>query len=271
MKPKICSNCGQEKAISEFAKDSSQPNGYDYRCKECGRNRAIRTRETRLQLHTHEWYTQVDRTTEKKCSKCREVKSVTKFYPDRYSADGFRNVCRHCMLHSPEYIYDCLCRNAKSTGLPIHIRKQDFISWYKKKKKVCCHCGLPQSALQFIDYIPKQHRHRLDIERIDNVYGYELDNIDLACHRCQDIHKRPLSFSTSRKICQKFIAPMWRAIWQRQNDMLGFTEDQMSQSGPLTFVIRDRNETDDIVDRMLGKRVPIRDMPKAEEEKEKEK
>jgi len=34
----------------------------------------------------------------KKCSKCREIKSISEFHKDKYSGDGFVYYCKICRL-----------------------------------------------------------------------------------------------------------------------------------------------------------------------------
>lgn len=63
-----------------------------------------------------------------------------------------------------------------------------------------------------MDWIPENFRIRLQIERIDNDKGYELNNIELACHTCNVIHQKPLRFKTMREIAQKYITPKWKKI-----------------------------------------------------------
>jgi len=111
---------------------------------------------------------------------------------------------------NPKQIYQPLLK--RKNHIPIKMTQEEFVDWYNSKPKICCYCGIPENSLKVIDYIPEHRRSRLQIERIDNDKGYELDNIDLACYACNMIHQKPLSFEEIREIAEHYITPKWKSI-----------------------------------------------------------
>ena len=71
MESKKCSKCSQNLLISQFYKDSSQPNGYCKQCKTCKNNT---TKERRLK-HKNSNNEILE---EKLCFHCNEIKFNTK-------------------------------------------------------------------------------------------------------------------------------------------------------------------------------------------------
>lgn len=59
METKICSNCGQEKPISEFPKCKRNKDGLDTHCKECrnAKNKAYReANKDKVKVARHKYY-----------------------------------------------------------------------------------------------------------------------------------------------------------------------------------------------------------------------
>lgn len=83
---KICSKCGQYKAIRFFYKDASNPDGYRYDCKDCA-SKAQRTARDKMD------YVQVDF---KQCAACGKVKPINQFSKDNTKKDGHRSQCKQC-------------------------------------------------------------------------------------------------------------------------------------------------------------------------------
>lgn len=53
------------------------------------------------------------------------------------------------------------------------------------------------------------YSHRLTVDCKDNYDGYELDNMVLACLRCNYIKSDFLSFEEMKEIAKKYVRPKW--------------------------------------------------------------
>lgn len=138
---KVCRECGETKAFSEFRRNSNSPDGYAYHCKACSDRRKAeknpRHRE-RLELRAQGL---------KRCSKCKEVKALESFTPDSSKgadADGRKCRCRDC-----------------SNGLSKQSRARRDVSHITEK--CCTRCGETKPISEFTPQRYKETGH---------VYGY---------------------------------------------------------------------------------------------------
>jgi len=108
------------------------------------------------------------------------------------------------------HVYRILIRSKKHA--PVEMTREEFVSWYVSKSKNCCYCGISENNLKYVDWIPKTYRFRLQIERINGDKNYELDNIDLACHTCNQLHQKIFSPKEVSLIAKSFITPKWKKL-----------------------------------------------------------
>jgi len=159
MKTKICSRCKLEQLISEFYKNNKRKDGLCCYCKNC-----------------YKTYQKTHKTHRKKINqKYREEhKEEMKEYQKEYSqlAKG---------------IYNNLKGNATYRNIKFNIKKEDFINWYEKELKKCYYCNRMLEDIRQDIKEGKENKNRLSIDRKNNHKGYELDNIVLACRRCNII------------------------------------------------------------------------------------
>jgi hypothetical protein len=123
---KKCNKCGEEKSLSEFYKSSKAKSGYRSPCKNCinavsksyrvnnqdrikeyKKNWALENRKKK-DKKSEIWYLN-DGTWVRKCSKCKEEKSLDEFYRCFNSTSGRVSQCKTCR-HSQKrkYYYDNL-------------------------------------------------------------------------------------------------------------------------------------------------------------------
>ena len=101
--------------------------------------------------------------------------------------------------------------NAFSHNIPFDMSADDFEDWYKEQDKKCTYCDIPQDKISDNQWLmPNRNIHRLTIDRIIND-GYRIDNICLACARCNLIKSNVLSFDETREIGQKYVKPKWQS------------------------------------------------------------
>ena len=85
-----------------------------------------------------------------------------------------------------------------------------FTSWYVTTPKVCYYCDIPEEIWETL-YYGKQFKFSLSIDRKDNVSGYELWNMVLACHICNVVKNQFLSESEMRDVAQRYLKSKWQA------------------------------------------------------------
>lgn len=101
--------------------------------------------------------------------------------PDIYLWNSVRNRCNH-------------------NKFKLKITREEFLNWYNKQKKICVYCNLKEENwLKTKDSLTKLYK-RLQIDRKDNTKGYSLNNIVLACPRCNITKSDFFSYKQMRKV-----------------------------------------------------------------------
>ena len=96
---KRCGHCWQVQPLVAFRVDRSRPDGRRSWCRAClteQRNARIDARRRARGLPTRDRTRIIDRTREKRCSRCYEVKPHDAFSRDRSQSDGRLTYCRPC-------------------------------------------------------------------------------------------------------------------------------------------------------------------------------
>lgn len=94
---KRCARCRRKKALTEFYRCRTNPDGLQYRCKPCGREtqrvyarlRGVPEKRRRDPRHLA--------LGKKQCFACNRVKCVSKFSPTARGAGGLTAYCRRCL------------------------------------------------------------------------------------------------------------------------------------------------------------------------------
>lgn len=107
--------------------------------------------------------------------------------------------------HNPKYIYKIIKQNSRVRKRPFNLSQSDFIRWYNKQKRICVYCGIKES------YIKTKGFGRLTIDRKNNLLGYIIPNMVLACIICNDVKGKYLS-SKEMKIIGKIIKKKWLTL-----------------------------------------------------------
>jgi len=84
------------------------------------------------------------------------------------------------------------------------ISKEEFLEWYQKQPKKCHYCLIKESELSRIKQFRSKTK-RLTIDRKDNAKPYTLDNIVLACHRCNTIKGGTFTEQEMLEIAKKYL------------------------------------------------------------------
>lgn len=103
---KLCSCCGKMLDISHFNKDKYQPNGLDYRCRNC-RFKATQKPVAKTVSKKNSMAFNKRKTTNPvvlvngieslKCKSCNKVKALGEFHKDKNNISGHKNFCKVCV------------------------------------------------------------------------------------------------------------------------------------------------------------------------------
>ena len=87
---KTCPTCGVTKTVTKFHKNRSTKDGLKHQCAKCAnRARKVKGDPKDVQARKYPNGTKV-------CPKCKETKSLSKFYKNRSTHDGLHRNCRSC-------------------------------------------------------------------------------------------------------------------------------------------------------------------------------
>jgi hypothetical protein len=134
---KQCPQCKKEKPESEYGKDSKRVDGLKCWCKECC------SRKNKQYYHNtlkHKTYNR-EIPSEKKCSKCGEIKPSSDYRSEKRNRDGLYSCCRECTNKRQRELYQ-LEENrqryreiAKQSYYRNHDKnKARFKRWYEENK-----------------------------------------------------------------------------------------------------------------------------------------
>ena len=174
------------------------------------------------------------------CSQCHEEKTLDNFYKQEKYKDGYTPRCKKCIAkynkwwakNNPEKIKqysidyrkkkvaeDCskfrfyqLKGEAKKRGLSCDISEEDFIIWYDGKSNTCAYCNIPLDILRKLGKTYSLYSNRFSIDRMDNSKGYGLDNIVLACFRCNYVKSDLFSYDEMKDIIGPLMSNKWESL-----------------------------------------------------------
>ncbi|GAH12301.1 unnamed protein product [marine sediment metagenome] len=118
------------------------------------------------------------------------------------------------VLHVQDKIIILRARNGEKRA-EVKMIRDEFVKWYSKQKRECHYCGIPEEILiQLPEFQRGKSYQRLEIDRMDNLKSYQLDNITLACPMCNVIKNKLLNVEEMEEIGQKYIKPKWMALYR---------------------------------------------------------
>jgi len=107
-------------------------------------------------------------------------------------------------LHTPAGKYRNLKSGAKTRGIPFNITCEDFLEWLQSQPHKCHYCGIDEPLLA--SQADKKKR-RLTVDRMDNGKGYEIENMCLACYRCNHFKSDFFKYEEWMRIAKDYISP----------------------------------------------------------------
>lgn len=122
----------------------------------------------------------------KRCTQCGETKPLSKFTKWKGGKDKHRSYCKACdSKYQRNYSsftakgrYHKLLRTAKRDGTDLTLTVDDVTKLYNQNTCYYCNRGVT---------IGFGHKHKLTdrtVDRRDNAKGYIVDNVVIACRRC---------------------------------------------------------------------------------------
>jgi len=151
----------------------------------------------------------------KTCPKCNLLKDINDFgvHKSSHSGDGHGYVCRKCLaIRMKVYRENNKERERKKQikfggKKSFDIEQSVFVDWYTKVEKRCIYCEVHEKDWIKLGNNYSKRYKRLTIDRMDNAIGYEIDNIVLACFRCNIIKSDILSVKEMKEVAKKYITP----------------------------------------------------------------
>ena len=134
----------------------------------------------------------------KRCSSCGEQKLLCEFYVEiRGDKEYIRPSCKKCWHRQiveiqkvwkkkPEGFFYNIKHGALERNIEFGLDRKEFVKWWNGQEKICFYCKRTWEEIAK-DKSNVRNQGRLGLDRIDNSRGYFLDNIVLACWRCNTI------------------------------------------------------------------------------------
>jgi len=97
---------------------------------------------------------------------------------------------------------------AKRKNIPLKMSTQEFEKWYSLKPKKCEYCTIPEVLIPKTSINP--HYWKLTIDRKNSASGYSIENICLACVRCNTSKSNYIPYLLMKEIAIKYLEPLWK-------------------------------------------------------------
>jgi len=165
----------------------------------------------------------------KGCTRCEIDKPLSEFSNAKATNDGKMYVCKQCNREinhewrkTPSGIYT----NIKSRQThykkhehwrykPVNMTRTEFIDWWTSQEPKCFYCGIHSNELSLVEDTQNTKATRMTVDCIENSKGYSLDNIVLACGRCNFIKNDFFTHDDMVIIGRDYVAPKWRKMLEQ--------------------------------------------------------
>lgn len=177
---KLYPKCKIEKDDSEYNKDGTRKDGLDFYCISC---RIIMREEQ------------------------REVRKVSERRYREENKERLQAIHRE-WSYSASGTYSSLKKNAEKRNLAVEMTREEFIDWWNSQEQRCHYCGIPLKIMLELNWA--RGKHRLSIDRMDNDIIYKLDNIVLACMKCNAVKADIITYEEMKNI----VGPLMKQKWE---------------------------------------------------------
>lgn len=143
------------------------------------------------------------------CSKCHQSKPESEFPKEKRGRGGLRANCKACQnKYHRDYFFNQKARGrfnklrvrAADKGIPFGLNYKEFEGWLERQLSICHYCGVKLTCPL------NRHKQFTDrtFDRKDNNKGYTIDNLVLACARCNLIKSKWFTEEQMLEIAQKY-------------------------------------------------------------------
>jgi hypothetical protein len=196
---KFCVHCKLEKPKEEFHKNKSKIDGLQPVCKVCVKEYYQKYYEKNKEK-AKEYYEKNKEKNKENYEKNKEKnKEYKKEYYQKNKEKAKENYEKNkeknkekakeqvrIRSHLPQSVFRVILKSAKRRNLECNLVEKEFIDWYNNQERKCHYCK--RSEEETCKEIVNGRKYgRLSIDRKDNTRGYILNNIVLACNRCNGI------------------------------------------------------------------------------------
>ncbi len=164
MVTKYCNSCKQEKPLNEFGKCKSYNDGLSVYCMVCKRKKS---------------------------------RELTLKNPQYIKAKNHRMYIKHLLKTSKGRYYRLRAR-AHRENKEFLISLVEYEQWFAEQPKTCFYCKQP------LIFDTKKPLAAATIDRVNNNNGYILNNIVLACRRCNSMKGSWLTHEQTLEIAHKY-------------------------------------------------------------------
>jgi len=166
---------------------------------------------------------------EQRCPRCGETKPLTEFGKSKQTKSGKNSWCLVCCREvakayrsTPVGVYNQIKgrqtfykKHGHWRHKPINLTKEDFMSWWKSQEPQCFYCKIHEDELSLVKDTQNTKATRLTVDCIENRLGYSLDNIVLACGRCNFIKSDFFTHEEMIEIGKNYVTPKWREMLEQ--------------------------------------------------------
>jgi len=97
------------------------------------------------------------------------------------------------------------CRGRAEKKTLGYSTQDEFISWFNSQIQICHYCGITNYLHQ--KWMKQKTHTSLEIDRKNNSKGYTINNIVLACRRCNMAKNCVFSYNEFVKIANRYLRP----------------------------------------------------------------
>ncbi len=223
-KTKICKKCSEIKSIlnensaynTNFSENPNYVDGFCEYCRGCEHNLKLKAKYLR---YFDEFLENNHISKVKTCEKCKKTLNLDKFFKfskvnlfrknDEFLQSYFTAVlCFECASWERNKLaryWNNLRKGSFRRKREFNLPLEDFKKWYVLQDKKCVYCDLEEGQIQYSEDRMTKNVRRLTIDRINSQKGYTIDNMVLACMRCNSIKSNYFSYDQMKEIAEKYV------------------------------------------------------------------
>lgn len=158
------------------------------------------------------------------CAYCRQLKLPSAFSKSSRAKSGLQTYCKACQAeknfndrsmnrekrlgierrsrekHWEKNTWNWIFQRTKGKKIPL-CSKEHFSKWMKEQVRICYYCLMTDEVAKIA------FKKRLSVDRKTPYEGYVPNNMVLACHRCNLVKNKYLTFFQMEEIAKKYFRP----------------------------------------------------------------